>query len=471
MRDLSSDQRLPLREKLSYGFGDLASVLYWQTFMVYLTFFYTDVFGLGAAAVGTMLGLSRSLDAFTDPVMGMLADRTTSRWGKFRPYLLWLCVPFAVAGVLTFTVPALSPSGKLAWAWVTYNVLMVLYTAINIPYTALLGVITPNAKERTSLASIKFVFAFAAGMFVSATLLPMAKTFGGGDVARGWQLCFVVIGAMAIAFFLVTFAGTKERVLPPPAQHSSVVRDLRDLFGNGPWLVLLAATLTLILFVAVRGSVTIHYFKYYVGTQTVRLPEFLPLIGGTQTWHLEGLVSAFNTSGQLASLVGVIALPFVAARFGRKITFVSMFLIAIACTAGFYWLAPHQLLWIFALNLLGSLTGGPLSALLWAMYADTADYAEWKNGRRATGLVFSASAFSQKQGWALGAWAALALMQSVGFVANAAQTPSSLRGLVLLMSAIPACLGLVSVLILLAYPLDETKMAEIGQALAERRAS
>lgn len=464
---MGPDDRLPLREKLSYGFGDLASVLYWQTFMVYLTFFYTDVFGLGAAAVGAMLGLSRSLDAFFDPVMGMVADRTSTRWGKFRPYLLWLCVPFALAGVLTFTVPSLSPSGKLAWAWVTYNVLMVLYTAINIPYTALLGVITPNAKERTSLSSIKFVFAFAAGMFVSATLLPMAKTFGGGNVARGWQLCFVVLGVLAVAFFLVAFAGTKERVLPPAAQRSSVGRDLRDLFGNGPWLVLLAATLTLILFVAVRGSVTIHYFKYYVGTQTLALPGWL---GGTQTWHLEGLVSVFNTSGQLASLVGVIGLPFVAARFGRKVTFVTMFLIAIACTGGFYVLAPHQLGWIFALNVVGSLTGGPLSALLWAMYADTADYAEWKNGRRATGLVFSASAFSQKQGWALGAWAALALMQSVGFVANTEQSPASLRGLVQLMSVVPAGLGLVSVLILLVYPLNEAKMATIGRELAERRA-
>ena len=466
---MSADARLPLREKLAYGFGDLASVLYWQTFMVYLTYFYTDVFGLGAAAVGAMLGLSRSLDAFLDPLMGLLVDRTSTRWGKFRPYLLWLCVPFALAGVLTFTVPDLSPSGRLVWAWVTYNVLMVLYTGINIPYTAMLGVLTPNAKERTALSSVKFVFAFAAGMFVSATLLPMAHALGGGDAARGWQRSFMVLGAMAVGFFLVTFAGTRERVLPAPRQRSSVRQDLRDLFGNGPWLTLLAATILLILFVAVRSSVTIHYFKYVVGPRTVSLPDFLPRIGGTRTWDLEGLVSVFNTSGQLASLCGVIALPFFTARVGRKAAFVAMFLVAILCTAAFYWLGPDQLGWIFGLNLLGSLCGGPISALLWAMYADTADYAEWKNGRRATGLVFSASAFSQKQGWALGAWAALALMQNVGFVANVEQTPRSLQGLVSLMSVVPAGFGVLSVLVLLFYPLDEARMTEIGSELERRR--
>ena len=440
--------RLSLREKIAYGCGDFASVLYWQTFMVYLTFFYTDVFGLGAAAVGAMLGLSRSLDAFVDPVMGMVADRTQSRWGKFRPYLLWLCVPFAVSGVLTFTVPGFSPSGKLAWAWVTYNAMMVLYTAINIPYTALLGVITPDAQERTSLASVKFVCAFAAGVVISATLLPVAARLG-------WAASFVVVGGLAVGFFLVTFFGTKERVAPPASQRSSVSRDLRDLLGNGPWLVLLLATLTSILFVAVRGSVTVHYFKYFVGPQ--------------RGYSFETLVSAYATSGQLASLLGVVALPPIAARFGRKPTFVAAFLVAIACTAAYYWLEPDQLAAIFALNVVGSFTGGPLSALLWTMYADTADYSEWKNGRRATGLVFSASAFSQKQGWALGAWAALAAMQRVGFVANAEQTAGSRHGLVLLMSVVPAAFGLVAVLVLLAYPLGEAKMAEVAAGLQERR--
>jgi GPH family glycoside/pentoside/hexuronide:cation symporter len=468
---MTEQQKLRLTEKLSYGFGDLASVLYWQTFMVYLTYFYTDIFGLAAAAAGTMLGLSRSIDAFFDPVMGMVADRTQTRWGKFRPYLLWLCVPFAVMGVLTFTVPNLAASGKLIWAWVTYNALMLLYTAINIPYTAMLGVITPNPNERTSLSSIKFVGAFSAGMIVSATLLPLSKILGAGNDARGWQLTFVVIGVAAIAFFLITFFNTRERVLPPKAQKSSVLQDLRDLVTNVPWLILLATTITFILFVALRSSVTVHYFKYYVGTHSVTLPSWLPKFGGTQEWHLEGLVSVFNTSGQLASLIGVMLVPFYARLVGRKGAFITMFLVAIACTASFYFLQPDQLLLIFGINLLGSVTGGPLSVLLWAMYADTADYAEWKKGRRATGLVFSASIFSQKQGWAIGAWVALGLMQSVGFVANVEQTPRSLHGLVLLMSVIPAVIGIFSILLVLFYPLNEARVTQIENELKARRAA
>ncbi len=459
------------REKLSYGFGDLASVLYWQTFMVYLTYFYTDVFGIAALAAGTMLGLSRSMDAFFDPVMGMIADRTETRWGKFRPFLLWFCVPFAIVGVLTFTTPGFSSSGKLIWAWITYNALMLLYTAINIPYTAMLGVISPNPNDRTTLSSIKFVFAFAAGMIVSATVLPMSKALGGGNDARGWQLSFVIIGIAAVAFFLVTFFNTRERVRPPPAQKTSVLQDLGDLVTNVPWLILLATTITFILFVAVRSSVITHYFKYFVGSHTITLPSFLPKVGGTQEWHLEGLVSAFNTSGQLASLIGVILVPFYARLVGRKVAFVSMFVVAIASTAAFYFLKPDQLGLIFAINLLGSITGGPLSALLWAMYADTADYAEWKKGRRATGLVFSASIFSQKQGWAIGAWVALGLMASVGFKANMVQTPETLHGLLLLVSLVPAAVGVVSILIVLFYPLNEVRMQEIGETLKARRAS
>lgn len=466
---MQQQDKLRLTEKLSYGFGDLASCLYWQTFMVYLTYFYTDVFGIAAAAAGAMLGLSRSVDAFFDPVMGMIGDRTSTRWGKFRPFLIWLCVPFAVAGVLTFTVPSLAEGGKLIWAWVTYNALMLLYTAINIPYTAMLGVLTPNPNERTSLSSIKFVGAFLGGIIISFCLLPGVKALSNGHEARGWQLAFMIIGTIAVGCFLLTFFGTRERVSPPPEQKTSVARDLGDLFTNVPWLVLLATTITFILYVAARSSVTVHYFKYYVGTQTVSLPAWLPKVGGTQEWGFESLVSWFNGTGQIASLVGVILLPFYAERAGKKVAFVSLFVIAILCTSAFYLLKPTQLGLIYGLNLIGSATGGPLSALIWAMYADAADYSEWRKGRRATGLVFSASIFSQKQGWAIGAWVSLGLMASVGFVANQAQTPETLRGLILLMSVVPAALGIVSIIIVLFYPLNEKRVAEIAVALKARR--
>jgi GPH family glycoside/pentoside/hexuronide:cation symporter len=466
-----ASERLSAREKFSYGFGDLASVLYWQTISAFLAYFYTDVFGIAAAAAGTLILLSRSTDAFFDPLMGMIADRTQTRWGKFRPYLLWCCVPMAILGVLTFTVPDLAASGKLVWAYVTFNALMLMYTAINIPYTAMLGVISPNPNERTTLSSIKFVGAFSANIIISGLMLPMVKMIGGDNAAKGWQLSFVVIGVAAIVFFLITFFNTRERVVPPRAQKTSMARDLGDLFTNGPWIILLFTTITFIVYVSLRLTVTVYYFKYFVGDQTITLPSFLPKIGGTQVWHMEGLVSWFGTTGQFAALIGVMLVPFFARITGRKIAFISLFIVGITCTAGTFLFRPDQLLLIFGANILGSLTGGPLSALLWAMYADTADYAEWKRGRRATGLIFSASIFSTKQGWSLGSWIALLLMSSVGFVANAVQTPQSLNGLVKLMSVIPAGFGILALMLVFFYPLNEARMSQIAADLKVRRAA
>ncbi len=422
-----------------------------------------------------MLLISRTTDGFFDPVIGMVSDRTTSRWGKFRPYLLFTCVPLAVAAFLTFTVPNFGAVGKLVWAYATFNTFMILYTVINIPYTAMLGVISPNPNERTALSSIKFVGAFLGGILVSATLLPMAKVggwLGATTVQHGWQLAFIVIGIASTLSFLVVFLNTRERVLPPKAQHTSIGRDLKDLLTNRPWLILLATTLTFILFVALRGNITAHYFKYYVGSQTVTLPSFLPKsIAGTQTWGWESLVSVFNTSNQILSLLGAMLVPFVAKATGRKTAFIILFVVAILSTASFYVLKPDQLLLIYGINALGSITGGPLSALLWAMFADTADYAEWKKGRRATGLVFSASIFATKQGWGIAGGFSLLLLNSVGYIANKVQTPEALSGLVRLMSLYPAAIGILSLGILIVfYPLNERRMSEIAEDLKKRRA-
>jgi glycoside/pentoside/hexuronide:cation symporter, GPH family len=455
---------LSFREKVAYGFGDLASVLYWQTFMLYFTFFYTDVFLIPASVAATMFLVSRLFDGINDPIMGMIADRTRTRWGKFRPYLLWLCVPFAVAGVLVFTTPGFDETGKIIWAYSTFILIMVLYTAINIPYTALLGVISPNSHDRTSVSSMKFIFAFSAGIIVSATLLPMTKALGGGNDQAGWQYTFMVYGVAAIIFFLIAFKGTRERVLPPKTQQASVKKDLYELVTNRPWLILLVTTLTFILFVAVRGSVTAHYFKYFIDQQTLTLP-FL----GTKTYSFEILVSAYNTIGQISSLLGVILVLWVSRVLGKKKTFILFFVIAICSTAILYFLTVDQLGLIYFFQITGSMTGGPLSVLLWAMYADTADYGEWTRGRRATGLVFSASTMSQKFGWAIGAYIALTLMAGVGFEPNVAQSADSLRGLLMLFSIIPAGIGVLSLLIYLTYPLNEEKVKIMTDELTQRR--
>jgi len=457
-------QKLSFREKISYGFGDLASVLYWQTFMLYFTFFYTDVFLIPASAAATMFLVSRIWDGVNDPLMGIIADRTQTRWGKFRPYLLWICVPFAVAGVLAFTVPDFGPTGKLVWAYVTFILIMMLYTAINIPYTALLGVISADSSERTTISSVKFLFAFSAGIIVSATLLPMVKVLGGGNDPRGWQFSFIIYGVAAVIFFLITFKGTRERVQPPKNQQSSIKKDLYELVTNKPWLILLATTITFILFVAVRSSVTVHYFKYVIGTQELSLP-FLK----TSAYGFVELTSAFNTVGQISAFIGVLLVSWFAKLLGRKKAFIILFIVAIVSTAAFYFLSAAQLSLIFLFQILGSMTGGPLSVLLWAMYADTADYGEWKRGRRATGLIFSASTMSQKFGWAFGAFVALSLMSRVGFVPNQAQSAESLRGLLLLFSLIPAFLGVIALGIMLLYNLDEKKMKAIETDLFNRR--
>jgi GPH family glycoside/pentoside/hexuronide:cation symporter len=471
---MTDERKLRLTEKFSYGFGDFASCLYWQTISVYLAIFYTDIFGITALAAGTMLGLSRSFDAFFDPVIGMIGDRTSSRWGKFRPYLLWVCVPMAVVGVLTFTVPDLGEHGKLIWAYVTFNALMLIYTTINIPNTAMLGVITPNPAERTALSSIKFVGAFAGGIVISATLLPMAKVggwLGATSAKQGWQMSFIVIGVVAVISFLIVFFNTKERVQPPKEQKTSVRKDLFDLVTNVPWIVLLATTITFIFFVALKGNATAHYFKYFVGSQTLTLPSFLPSsMAGTQTWSWESLVSIYNTVNQVLSLIGAMLVPFLARRIGNKPAFVLLFVIAIIGTAAVYFCRSDQVLLIFGVNTIASITGGPLSALLWAMYADTADYAEWKTGRRATGLVFSASIFAQKFGWGWGGGLSLIMLNAVGFVANQVQTPSALNGLVKLMSIYPAACGLLAIAIfLIFYPLNEKKLAQIEADLKARR--
>lgn len=463
-----TQDKLPLRETLAYGCGDFASVLYWQTFMKYLPFFYTDVFGLTAAALGSMLLFSRILNGFSDPVIGVWADRTTTRWGKFRPFILFGCVPFVVMGVLTFTTPDLGSGAKVVWAYVTYNLLMLLYTVVNIPYTAMLGVMSANPATRTRLSSVKFMFAFSAGMVISAVLLPLASWLGDGgkNPQRGWQLAFVLVGIVALVFFLTTFLGTRERT--PPAKddaNASVLGDLRLLVTNRPWVLLLCTTFTFILYVALRSSVFAHYFKYYVlqgDTEKEVLLLGVPLA-------FDGLVSVFNTGGQAASVLGVFLTATFASKLPKKRAFIGFFSLAIFSTAIYFVIPRDEIFWLFVFELLGPAAASPLPVLLWAMYADTADYGEWKTGRRTTGLVFSASTMGQKMAWAFGAFVAFQLLSSVGFRANVVPSPAVQESLVLLMSLAPSALGILSIVIFLFYPLDDRRVAEIEADLEKRR--
>jgi GPH family glycoside/pentoside/hexuronide:cation symporter len=472
-------QKLPLREKIGYGFGDFASVLFWQSITMNMMFFYTDVFKIAettkaAVVAGTMIMTSRLFDAVIDPIIGMTADRTETRWGKFRPYLLWMSLPLAISAVLTFSTPDLGPSGKIVYAYLTLFLFMACYAGINIPYSSLLGVLTPDPTQRTSASSFKFTFAYISGMTVSATSLLLAKHFGNGVDTKdpgGWTKTIMLYGIVAIVFFALTFLLTKERVRPPKSQKTSVKRDLADLVTNVPWIVLLFATISMIMFVASRIGVTNYYFKYYITNYSEVTHNTInySFLSWNFTWGFEEVATVFNTLGQGCAILGALLVPLLTARIGKKNSFLLLFAIAIVSTAVFYFLTPQDLTLIFLFQITGSLSGGPLSPVIWAMYADTADFSEWKRGRRATGLVFSASATCQKVGWAIGALFTGALLSSYGFIADKAQSLEVSHLLTMLMSIIPSAFGLISVILILFYKLDEKTMKQIQTDLEERR--
>ena len=373
-------------------------------------------------------------------------------------------VPLAVSAVLAFSTPSFADTGKLIYAYITFISFMFLYSTVNIPYTALLGVISGDPVERADAATSKFIGAFTAGIIVSATALPLAKYFGEGNDAKGWHLTMTIYAVAAVVFLLVTFLSTHERVQPIAKEKTNVGRDLEDIIQNAPWISLFIVTILFILFVCIRMNVTTHYFKYYVGEQDVSL------FGKTHKYGFEVLASAFNTVGQVLSLIGVALVPFFARFLGRKKAAIILFITALVCTGSFYFFKPENLLLIFVFQAIGSLAGGPISALLWIMYADTADYSEWKTGRRATGLVFSASIMSNKLGWAFGSMIAAFILDKTGFVANVVQNINVLNGLKEMMSVIPVAVGVIALIILIFfYKLDEGTMAKIKADLDERR--
>jgi glycoside/pentoside/hexuronide:cation symporter, GPH family len=457
-------QTLPMVERVCYGFGDLGSCLFWQTITLYLLFFYTDVFGMAAGAAGVMIGVSRLLDALFDVVIGMMADRTVTRWGKFRPYILWGALPLAVSAVLAFSTPAFGGTAKIVYAYVTFIAFMFLYSTVNIPYTSLLGVISGDPIERTSASSLKFAGAFFGGIIVSATALPLASHLGGGSQTKGWQATLGIYAIAAVILFFITFLMTRERVQPIAKERTPIKDDLTDIVNNVPWMVLFAATILFILFVCIRLSVTTHYFKYYVGEQAVNL------FGIRHQCGFDLLASAFNTVGQVLSLVGVFLVPWFAKLCGRKRALIILMVTALISTAVFYLFEPGNLILIFAFQAIGSLAAGPISALLWVLYADTADYSEYKTGRRATGLVFSASIMSNKIGWTVGTVIAGSILAATGFAANVAQNTAVRAGLKAMMSIIPAVAGIATLLIIVfLYELDEPLMAKVKQDLDQRR--
>ncbi|WP_195501525.1 MFS transporter [Bacteroides clarus] len=457
---------IKLTEKIGYGFGDMASSMFWKLFGAYLMIFYTDVFGLPAAVVGTMFLITRIWDSAFDPIVGVVADRTHSRWGKFRPYLLWLAVPFGIIGILTFVTPDWSPTGKLIYAYVTYSLMMMIYSAINVPYASLLGVMSPNPKERNTLSTYRMTFAYIGSFIALLLFMPLVNFFSGNskefaDQQTGWTLAVVVIAILCIVLFFGCFAWTKERVKPIKETQNPLKEDLKDLFKNKPWWILLGAGVAALVFNSIRDGATVYYFKYFVVEEDYATVSFFGM-----SFVLSGLYLAL---GQAANIIGVIAAAPVSNRIGKRNTYMWAMIIATVLSVIFYWFDKEDLIWMFVFQALISVCAGSIFPLLWSMYADCADYSELKTGNRATGLIFSSSSMSQKFGWAIGTAVTGWLLGFFGFQANAVQSEEAISGIKMFLSFLPAIGTILSVVFISMYPLTENKMKDITTELEHKR--
>ena len=493
----SSTEKLSVREKIGYGFGDAAANFVFQTMLIFQLGFYTDVFGITAAAAGTLLLVGRFWDAAFDPFMGVVADRTNTRWGKFRPWVLWSAVPFALFFFLAFTTPDFGSTGKLIYAYVTYILLMTVYSVNNLPYSALNGVMTGDVNDRTSLSSFRFFFAMAAALVVQGLTLPMVSKFGEGNNAKGWSMTIAVFALLSIVFFVITFFSVRERIKPDPGQKSSPKQDFADLLKNAPWKSMFVLTLFLFITLALWGSAMFYYFTYYADkNQMFNFLQSLGLVtttsGGVPVseswWHgvlnAFGLVategrsnvssvafSLFNMLGMLANIIGVLFSKALSVRFGKRKVFLVGLLLTTVFTGLFITLPPEAVGLSFVLNLLRSLAYGPTIPLLWAMMADVADYAEWRTRRRATGVVFAGIVFALKAGLGLGGAICGWLLAGYGYMPNAVQTDHALFGIRMTASLFPAITFFIGVVALFFYGIDKKLNLQIQDELAERRKS
>ena len=455
-----------LRERIGYGFGDMASSMFWKLFGAYLMIFYTDVFGLPAAMVGTMFLVTRIWDSVFDPIVGVVADRTSSRWGKFRPYILFLAVPFGVVGALTFYTPPFGDTGKLVYAYVTYSLMMMVYSAINVPYASLLGVMSPNPNERNTLSTFRMMFAYIGSFIALLLFMPMANAFSGHSDSveaqqTGWFMAAAVIAAACVLLFFGCFSWTKERVKPINDKKTSLKTDIRDLLHNHPWWVLFVAGVGALVFNSIRDGAAVYYFKYYIVEENFETVSFFGV-----SFVLSGL---FLALGQMANIVGVVLAAPVSNRFGKKQTFAFSMLMTAVLSIVFYWFDKDDIVLIFVFQCIISMFAGSIFPLLWSMYADCADYSELNTGNRATGLIFSASSMSQKFGWAIGTALTGWLLSYFGFEANAVQSAETIDGIKMFLSWLPAAASVVSVIFILCYPLGEQKVAKIIEQLNAKR--
>ncbi|MCY1721071.1 MFS transporter [Prolixibacteraceae bacterium Z1-6] len=441
--------KLSLKEKIGYSLGDTASHFVWDMVGFWILIFYTDTFGISAAAAGTIMLIARFWDMASDPIMGIIADRTKTRWGKFRPYILWMALPYSILAVLAFSTPDFGNTGKVVYAGVTYILLMTVFTAINLPYSSLGAVMTSDSYERAGLNSYRFIFAFVGQFIVSGTALYLANYFGKGDSAKGYQYTLILFSIVSFILFMITFKTTRERVQPPKKQKENLKEDFRNLFKNKPWVILFFVGIISFIMFAMQNLSVAYYFKYYIGK--------------------EESVQLFNVIGTVALIV---AIPFskpLAKRFGKRNVFLASSLLS-----GFFFIllylpGVNDIYMIYTFNILAKMAYAPAVPLLWTMLADTADYSEWKTGRRATGLTFSAATFAQKAGWGIGGALAGWMLAIFKFTPNVEQTEIAITGIKLMISVFPGILYMSCAILLFFYSIDHQTCVVMQEELDARR--
>jgi GPH family glycoside/pentoside/hexuronide:cation symporter len=485
-------QKLSFGEKVGYSLGDASANFVFQIRMFFSFTFYVDVFGMTAAAAGSMFLIGRLFDAITDPAMGIIADRTNTRWGKFRPWLIWSAGPFAFIFWLAFTTPDWAAEAKTTYAFVMYFLLMAIYTVNNVPYCALNGVMTGDVNERTSLSTFRFVAAMGAGLVVQGLTWPLVAKLGNGDDARGWSITIGIFAVISFVFFFITFFSVKERVKPDPNQQTSVKHDIADCFTNKPWVLLFAATLIIFIVLAMRGGAMTLFTQYYVDQDA--LHAFIGNFGVVvsegaemslwQKWlNIFGFIIneertnvhnvGFGLFGMICNgvtIIGVIASKPLSSVIGKRAVFAGSMIATSLSTAWLFFLPADNVTLQFIQGLVWSASYGPSIPLLWSMIADAADFSEWKTGRRATGFAYAGVVFALKAGLGLGGFVGAWVLGIYGFEGGGAEvTDQALLGIRVTAGLIPAALFVVAGVIMAFYPISKELNLKVADELAQRR--
>ncbi len=482
-------QVLSVKEKIGYSLGDLAANLVFQTLVTYLAFFYTDIYGLetiDASAIILLVGLVAAFGF--NPIVGTLSDRTNSRWGKFRPWILFTSVPLGVVALLAFSTPDFEYKGKVIYAAVTYTLLLLLYAANNLPYSALSGVITGDMGDRNSLSSYRFVAVMFAQFFVQVFMLPIIETAGGGDKAQGIEIVMTWLAVIGTVMLLITFFTTRERIIPKPEQKSSVREDLADLIKSRPWLIMLTLTTLLFITLAMKGGSYVYYFKNYVDRE--RLINFISpildfLSGIGVNFFGEDPLSAgfglFNAGGIIFMIFGIGLSKKLADKYGKRDVFNLFLFISTLFILVFYFFDTSSIELMFAAQIGHGFFYGITIPILWAMIADVADYSEWKNNRRATAIIFSAMMVGLKGGLTIGSSLLTSIIGAYGYITKEAaeasgitkelitQPESAIEGTRMLVSIYPSIPFLIGCGLLFFYEINKNMEIQIEAELKQRR--